>query len=322
MISATIVGGFLGAGKTTWLRCSLAELADSADPASITVIVNDFADQGVDDGLIAAAVPDGMKVQAINSGCVCCDKLDELVRLLLSVVEDSHRRHVPSQQKLFIETSGLANPQPILAAIESHPVLKQNIRVENLVVIADGQNALAQLRHHPLARTQLLCADQVVISKADIADTAHVATLCRLVAQLNPAAAVSGSSMGKSCTLPQSAGDIATPDLGSWAHGDVEPTATVLAVSSSVCWEQFALWFDALIHTNPDQVLRSKGTIMTPAGPIVLQSVGPTIPLPTTVPAMNQPHAASTSMVFITAGIDPEVIDRSFRTYVPSGSVN
>ena len=316
MISATIVGGFLGAGKTTWLRCSLA---DSADPAAITVIVNDFADQGVDGGLIAAAVPDGIKVHAINSGCICCDKLDELVRVLLSVVEDSHRCNAPSHQKLFIETSGLASPQPILSAMESHPVLKQNIRIENLVVIADGQNAMAQLRHHPLARTQLLCADHVVISKADIADPAHIATLGGLVAQLNPAAAVSGSSMGKSCPLPRSSGEMAIPDLGSWAHGDVEPTATVLAVSSSVCWEQFALWFDALIHTNADQVLRSKGTIMTPAGPIVLQSVGPTIPLPTAVQPPDQ--AVSTSMVFITAGIDPEVIDRSFRTYVPSGSI-
>jgi hypothetical protein len=61
---------------------------------------------------------------------------------------------------------------------------------------------------------------------------------------------------------------------------------------------------------------------MTPAGPIVLQSVGPTIPLPTTVSAVDQHHAASTSMVFITAGIDPEVLDRSFSTYVPSGSVS
>lgn len=320
MIAVTILGGFLGAGKTTWLRSSFQELIRGVAPVAVAVLVNDFADHGVDDALLSEKMPDGTSVHAITSGCICCDKLQDLMLYLGAAVEASHRPGSGAPQRIIIETSGMADPAPILAAIEADPVVRTNIQIEETIVIVDGQNGLSQFHHHPLSRAQLMSADRVVISKADIADKHRLARLHGAITHLNPGIEVTGTSLGRETPLPAGDKHQAVEDDLWGSEGNPQPTATVLAVSANVEWEEFALWYDALIRTNSEKILRSKGTVFTPAGPLVLQSVGPTVPAPlaVTFPAKDCP--SSTAIVFITAGIDPEALRSSFRLHVPTAT--
>jgi G3E family GTPase len=322
MIDVTIVSGFLGAGKTTWLSQTLKN--QNPGIGTIALVVNDFASEGVDDLLLKSSRDDGgeVEISAITGGCICCDKREELAASLVAFAASRHKSGQGGIEQVFIETSGVADPASIVELITSHPVLQANLQLSELVVILDSLNGAAQLRHQSLARSQVSAADRIVISKADLADHSSVAALAALALRLNPHASLTSAAGGTESELPMlpdySAGDLTDPIH--WQKGeDFKPDATVVKLSPTISWAEYALWLEAATRARPHQFLRSKGVIQTPNGPIVLQSVGQVIAQPRPAPEdLDADEPGPTAMIFITQGIEAGALDKSLAAFVPS----
>lgn len=322
MIDVTIVSGFLGAGKTTWLSQTL--LDQDSNPTATAVVVNDYASEGIDDLLLKSPGEDRgvVRVSAVTGGCICCDKRDELVTCLTSLAASRHKRGTQGIERIFIETSGVANPESIVEVITSNPVLQANLQLNELIVVLDSLNGAAQLRHQNLARSQASAADRIVISKADLTDNAGLMALAALARRLNPRAKLTRAAGGKEAELPAMDDDVAGFETGwiEWQSGeDFKPEAWVVKLAPEISWAEYSLWLDAATRSHPHRFLRSKGIIRTTNGPIVLQSVGQVIAQPKPAPhnlAANE--SDSTTMVFVTQGIEAGLLEKSLAVFVPS----
>lgn len=179
-IRLTVLTGFLGAGKTTILNRLLAEesLVDTA------VIVNEFGEASIDHLLVEATAVDG--VVELSHGCLCCSVRGELVDTLLDLAE----RDRPGRPlaRVIVETTGLADPLPIISALMSHPTLLQTYALDGIVAVVDQANGARNLAERTEARRQLAVADRIVLTKTDIA--AQDPALARRIAALNGKAPV------------------------------------------------------------------------------------------------------------------------------------
>jgi G3E family GTPase len=194
MIEATLVSGFLGAGKTTWLA---HHLQHSEDPVDV-VVVNDFADEGVDHLLLSdAAAAVGAGIEEIVGGCACCDRLDELRRVLHEAVGRRHRGAGHARGRVVIETSGLADPHRIVRMIDDDPVLRTNLALRSLVVAVDGFDGRRLLRHRPAARAQVALADHIVLTRADLARDDELSELAATVRRINATADLVAAELGR-----------------------------------------------------------------------------------------------------------------------------
>ena len=199
----TVLGGFLGSGKTTWLRHQLHHglLADAF------VVVNEAAETPVDDALLSQSA----ELAVVAGGCACCEARDELVALLRDICDRRVSAEGRRPDRIVIETSGLADPGPIVSAIRSDPMLAYHIVISEIVVAVDAVYGLEQLRQEPLSRRQMELADRLVVTKIDEADEAALARLTATLKAINPGAAISG---GSDAALPR----LSWPSLRCWAR--------------------------------------------------------------------------------------------------------
>lgn len=277
----TVVGGYLGSGKTTWLRHQLFEHRFGR----VQVLVNEAAETPVDDALLGAA--DGLRVLA--GGCVCCTARDDLIAALRDICDarsktDSREARI---EEVVLETSGLADPAPIVAAIRSDPQLVYHIMVSEVVVIVDALHALAQLQSEPLGRKQIETADRLILTKSDVADPDGLGRLVATLRSLNPEAPVSAAVHGTPTELPpfdEAAAPVPLPVL----TGDAGPIFPVrLVLDDDTDWTAFAVWLSALLHARGDHVLRVKGVVRTPAGRLLLQAVRQVVQSPEILPEQD-----------------------------------
>jgi G3E family GTPase len=226
----TVLTGFLGAGKTTLLNRLLdarppdaAENAAAAayDLSDTAVIINEFGEVGVDH-LLVERVDDG--VVLLSTGCLCCtlrgDLIEALERLLRSL---DNGRAVFS--RVIIETTGLADPAPVLHVLMTHPYMMLRFRLDGIVTVVDAVNGAATLDAHAEAVKQAAMADRLVLTKTDLvksdAEKAALAALRTRLHALNPAARVLDAAAGEAdaphllnCGLYDPAGKI--PDVSRW----------------------------------------------------------------------------------------------------------
>ncbi len=161
-IPVTILTGFLGAGKSTLLNRILK------DPAmkDAAVIINEFGDVGIDHLLVESS---GDAIIELSDGCLCCTVRGELVDTLANLMDAVQTGRVKPVKRVVIETTGLADPAPVMQAIMGNPIIATNFELDGVVTVVDAVNGLQTLTNHEEARRQVAVADRLIVSKQAMA---------------------------------------------------------------------------------------------------------------------------------------------------------
>src|SRR5438105_9846202 len=178
-IPVTVVTGFLGAGKTTLIR----ELLDRPEGANTAVVVNEFGEVGIDHALLRSSSD---ATVLLGNGCLCCAVRTDLQDSLRTLYAERAQGAVPNFQRVIIETSGLADPGPVLQTLASDRALGDVFHLQGLITVVDAPGGASNLDRMPEARHQVALADRIVLTKADLVDRATAAALTTRLASLSP----------------------------------------------------------------------------------------------------------------------------------------
>ncbi|HEV3103990.1 MAG TPA: GTP-binding protein [Candidatus Dormibacteraeota bacterium] len=307
-----LLTGFLGSGKTTLLRRGLSEEGGTG----VAVVVNEFADIGLDQELAAGSC--GACV-LVSGGCACCDRREELLAALRRLLDDSERGVLTGLRSVVIETSGLADPAPIAIAIATDPVLRHHFELKAIVAVVDAIAGVEQVETHPEAKRQVEIADRVVISKTDLAPAGLVGELEGVLSELNPAAIIErapiggGSLFGFSTYTPRRPSRANAPR--SLQHQHTTAVACLsLTFDSPLDWVAFGVWLSMLLHAHATEMLRVKGIIEASGlGAVAINSVQQVIYPPEHVG--DHVRAEQARLVFIARGLEPQSIARSLWAF-------
>ena len=186
----SVLTGFLGAGKTSLLNRLLANPAC----AQTLVLINEFGEIGLDHLLVESVEAD---MVVLSSGCLCCTIRGDLIATLEDLLRRSDNGRIVPFSRVILETTGLADPAPILHTILTHPYLALRFRLDGVLTVVDAVNGMATLDRHQEAVKQAAMADRLVLSKADIAEAAMLAPLRMRLAELNPGAVLLDAARGE-----------------------------------------------------------------------------------------------------------------------------
>jgi G3E family GTPase len=322
-LPVSLVTGFLGSGKTTLLNRLLRhpEMKDSA------VIINEYGEVGLDHLLVEAI--DG-EVAVLASGCVCCTVRSDLEETLRGLLVKRDRGEVPPFRRILIETTGLADPAPIVQLLLNNPLVSHFLRLDAVVTTVDAVNGAHQLDEHFEAVKQAALADRLVITKRDLAGAEDFAALRQRLARLNPGAALETVAHGEIAPARLFGAALFDPekksvDVRRWlneeayagspdevakhrthAHHrhDAAIQCFALAFDEPVDWMAVSHWLAHLRRVRGEDLLRVKG-ILNLAGehtPVAIHGVHHVFHPP--VALAGWPDADRRSrIVFITRGI-------------------
>lgn len=333
----TILTGFLGAGKTTLLNRLLRDPA----LAETAVIINEFGEIGLDH-LLVEHVDDGVVLLA--SGCLCCTMRGDLVDALERLTRDLDNGRARFR-RVVIETTGLADPAPILHTVMVHPYLVLRYRLDGVIALVDAINGRPTLDAHPEAIKQVAVADRIVLTKTDLLATPdgrdEIQTLVARLRRLNPSAAILDVAAGEAmpnrlldCGLYDP--DRKTPDVRRWlaeeaySHDhhsdhvhdvnrhDDHIQAFVVATESALPMAVLDLFLELLRSVHGPNLLRLKGIVKiqeTPDTPVVIHGVQHLLH-----PLAQLDHWPDddrrTRLVFIMRDTEPDAIRRLFDAFL------
>jgi G3E family GTPase len=317
----TVLTGFLGSGKTTllnrWLKSPA--LADAA------VLINEFGEIGLDHQLVEAV--EGTPVLLAN-GCVCCSIREDLKAAMLMLDERRRTGQVPPYRRLLIETTGLADPAPIVATLLNDQELRHHYRLAAIVTTVDAVNGAADVAGREEARRQVALADCLVITKTDLAPPAAGAALRVQLAMINPRAAIvdaadAAAEMLRSVDIyaPGAApADAARWLTGASPHGvhahRMPYDSLTVTLDQPLDWTAFGLWLTMLLHVHGSRILRVKGllNVRGVATPVVVNGVQHLVHPPFHLAAWPDADRRS-KLVFITEGLDPAALRESLAVF-------
>ena len=309
-IPVFIVTGFLGAGKTTLVR----EFLKTPEGANTAVVVNEFGAVGIDDVLVRSSTEE--KTVLLGNGCVCCNTRSDLQIALRGLVADRERGAIPHFQRIVVETSGLADPGPILQTFTSDRALGGEFHVEAVVALVDAASARETLNWSVEARKQIVLADKLVITKTDLAALPAVELLKDKLADLNPhaaiATAVNGAIDPRLLFADGAADDPASEEHNAFiaeaAHSD-GIRSFVFTEAAPISWDVFSRTMQTLTALRGPDLLRVKGFLDVAGcqGPVVVQVVQHLMHPPVELQAWPNSDR-TTRIVFITRNIPEQAV--------------
>ena len=328
-----VVTGFLGSGKTTLLNHMLRHhsLADAA------VLVNEFGAVGLDHFLVEAMDENTV---LLESGCLCCTIRGDLKDSIIALNSRRARGEIPPYRRLIVETTGLADPAPILFTLSADTVLKHHYRLGSVITTVDGVNGLRQLDRHPESVKQATVADRIVLTKPDIAEADTLARLRARLVRINRSAellvAVNGKvdvprvlradvydARTKGAEVRRWLADEAEKDAaGDHGHAhdvsrhDAHIHSFTLSFEGALDWTAFGIWLTMLLHTHGEKVLRVKG-ILNVAGadaPVIVNGVQHVVHPPIHLAAWPGADRRS-HIVFIVDDLPRDAIERSLAAF-------
>ena len=314
-VPVTIVSGFLGAGKTTFLNHLIAAHPD----VQFALIENEFGAVNIDRELVTEL---GEGIFELSDGCICCSLNGELLELLAELV--ARREEI---DHLLIETTGIAEPGEVAAAFLVDPVVEDCFEVNSVLCVVDAERCTAANLQPREARLQVAAADLVLLNKLDLVDGEQQAAALEWVQALNPFAevvecvdarpteeAVLAGLLGRWALRPAVTAP-AIEEAASLQHGDVSALSFELAEPLDPLG--FGFWVNQLLKVQGESIYRIKGIVQYPFRDeqIVLQSVGKRHVF-SQGRAWREGEERRSRIVFIGRGLRYDILDRMLRQYV------
>jgi G3E family GTPase len=346
-IPVSVITGFLGSGKTTLLKHLLPQSA-MADTA---VVINEFGEVGLDHLLVENSSDDTV---VLSSGCLCCTIRGDLVDTLRSLFLRRRKGTIPQFKRVVIETTGLADPAPVLHTLMQDPLVSECYRLDGVITTVDAVNGMDQLDKQMESVKQAAVADRLLLTKSDLAEATKVAVLTDRLRKLNPAAPIHPIRDGQIDAAELLNAGLYNPgtkslDVRRWlkaeaysgdhhdhhhdhGHGhdhdhrgqdphdinrhDSRIAAFALDWDKPLDWSVFVEWIEMLITGHGENLLRLKGilNVVGEDAPIAIHGVQHLFHPPIVLPAWPDQDRHS-RIVFITRDIARATIETSFKSF-------
>src|ERR1700712_1354743 len=183
-LPVTLITGFLGAGKTTLV----ARLLRHPGMDRVAVVINEVGEIGIDHDIVAMS---SENIALLANGCICCSVRTDLQETLRDLFARRRVGEIPDFDRVIIETTGLADPAPVVQTLSSDTLIAAQFRLDGVVTLVDAVNAASELANHAEPAKQIALADRVFITKSDIAPREVLEELQAAIQEINPGAGVS-----------------------------------------------------------------------------------------------------------------------------------
>ena len=325
-LPVVLLTGFLGSGKTLLLNALLKAPAF----ANTAVIVNEFGEIGLDHALMQSSTDN---VVLLEAGCLCCTIADSLHETLADLHYRRVRGELPPFERVVIETTGLADPAPILNTLLGNKLVTEHYRLDAAVVTVDAVHFLEELDRHREVEKQIAVADRLVLTKMDIASTETGHTVRNRLRELNPRAPIFESRQGSAALQAFAPGDpLAQKALPVEAHAhghghdvnrhDEHVRAHCFLLDGPVSWSGVAAWQRVVVEALGERLLRCKGLVeIAESGEVVfLQGVQRIFHAPERLPRWPDADRRS-RLVCITRDVEEAELRRTLPALkLPPGS--
>ena len=330
-IPVTLITGFLGSGKTTLIT----RLLRHPDMNRVAVVINEIGEIGIDNDLVKMS---SENVSLLANGCLCCSVRTDLQETLRELFGERRAGQIPDFDRVIIETTGLADPAPVIQTLASDTMLGAHYRLDGVVTLVDAANALTQLAEFPEPEHQIALADRIFLTKCDLSTEPAMAELTAAIALINPRADIRRCSQGEidpadligiglssaragNDTLhflgelkPRTAADEPPAYLGQRLPARHDPAVKTLSLrfDAPFTWATFSAAMELVISLRGKDLLRVKGIVNVEGNPVVVQGVGHVFHPP--LPLDRWPSTDTGSrLVFITRNIEEPTLRALFQ---------
>jgi G3E family GTPase len=343
LIPVTVLTGFLGSGKTTVLNHLLRQ--DGME--GVVAVINEFGEVGLDHLLVETSQE---RLALLDNGCVCCSVREDLVTLLGQLLSREADGVIPPIRRVLIETTGLADPVPVLHTLMTAPDVAAKYRIDGVAVTVDGVNGLGSIDQHAEAVKQIAVADRILLTKADLIGDRQRTRLEARINQINPTAPIIQVDHGLVAPEQVFEAGLFAPDqrgaeVADWFVAAAQATAALsrdshhhhhhgqerahgpgvssfsLIVHEPIRWAAFSRWLDYVAALKGDELLRFKALIHVverPQGPLVVHAVQHVLHPPVAMdqwPESWPPQDRASRLVFIVRDIEADVIERTLAKF-------
>ncbi|MEQ8601756.1 MAG: GTP-binding protein [Marivibrio sp.] len=336
-LPVSVLTGFLGSGKTTVLNHLLRHPA----MGETAVVINEFGEVGIDNRLVETATED---MVVMDSGCLCCTIRGDLIETLRTLIRRRWKGEIPAFERLVIETTGLADPAPILHTLMTDPVISARYRLDGVVATVDAVAGAETLDRQPEAVKQAAVADRILLTKTDmIVDPTALETRLKAINPAAPILAVAHGAAEPSALFDAGLYDpeSKSPDVARWLaeeayktdhahahdHGrhhhdpnrhDARIRSFVVEWDRPIRWDAFVDWMEALIAGHGANLLRIKGIldVAEVEGPVAVHGVQHVFHPPAMLERWPEGERKRSRLVFITRDINKQPVAEMFAAFM------